>query len=157
MVTDFKHVTDIENIKEFFSNEDVPLNELVDYSKSVLNTASNVYGGGKLLQSLAGITKAGVSGIQQIAVNAGNAGLKPLAVGGYGSSVSGFSNINSAIQQVGRSGAELVVTNSGMQNVSAGASKVGKVTNSGDEFVNLASSKRTQHILYGDETGGGHL
>ena len=28
---------------------------------------------------------------------------------------------------------------------------------SGDELVNLASSQRTQHILKGDATGGGHL
>jgi len=24
-------------------------------------------------------------------------------------------------------------------------------------FVNIASKKRTKHILYGDKTGGGHL
>jgi len=125
IITDFRHVVDIENVKTFFSGSDASLGELVDYSRSAINTASNVYGGGKLLQSMAGITKVGVSGIRQAAANVGNAGLRPLAVGGYGSSVSGFSNINSAIQQVGRSGAQLVVTNSGMQNVSAGASNVG--------------------------------
>lgn len=26
-----------------------------------------------------------------------------------------------------------------------------------DDYVNLASDYRTNHILYGDETGGGHL
>lgn len=33
----------------------------------------------------------------------------------------------------------------------------GNATNSGDEFVNLASQARTTHILQGDATGGGHL
>ena len=36
----------------------------------------------------------------------------------------------------------------------------GKCLSSGNiqkQYVNLASPKRTQHILYGDRTGGGHL
>lgn len=39
----------------------------------------------------------------------------------------------------------------------AGAGGVKSVGKAGDEFVNLASPKKTQHLLYGDETGGGHL
>ncbi|MCK4261373.1 MAG: EndoU domain-containing protein [Halanaerobiales bacterium] len=35
--------------------------------------------------------------------------------------------------------------------------KLSKGAANADEFVNLASLKRTKHILYGDKTGGGHL
>lgn len=37
------------------------------------------------------------------------------------------------------------------------AKEVGQVTPTADDFVNLASEQRTQHILFGDATGGGHL
>ncbi len=40
---------------------------------------------------------------------------------------------------------------------SAGAKGTGALVPATDDLVNLASKQRTQHILFGDATGGGHL
>lgn len=104
------------------------------------------HGGGKLLQSAAGIAKAGASAMRQAAVNAGNAGLKPLAVGGYGTSVSGWNNINAAIQQAGKSGAQIIAANASMQNVPAGGRLLRKRLHSKKRYKDLQMKYREPQL-----------
>jgi len=111
VVKDLTHVINPKNAYNYFLNPDAKFGELVDYSRSGISTGLTVYGGAKLLQSSVAITKVGVLGIKQTASNLANSGLQPLAVGGYGSSVSGINNINNALIQMSQAGAQVVVPN----------------------------------------------
>jgi hypothetical protein len=51
VVEDFKHVVNPKNAYNYFLNPNAKFGELVDYSKSTINTVMTVYGGAKSLQS----------------------------------------------------------------------------------------------------------
>lgn len=56
-----------------------------------------------------------------------------------------------------KSGPGIVSWVKGLFGGKGGGAVIQKATPNVDDFVNLASKQRTQHILLGDATGGGHL
>ena len=87
-------VFDKEKAFNYFFNPHATLEEATEYSGAAIDTGLTAYGAAKFLQSAVLAGKSGVTSIQQAAVNAAEkTGFKPLAVGGYGASVSGYKDI----------------------------------------------------------------